>query len=250
MNKFKYSVILISYNEEEIIYQCISTIKTADPSVQIILSDGGSTDSTISIAEKENIKIINSEPGRGIQCNAGAEYADGDILLFLHSDTYLPQNAFEILDEYFSSKEVNAGTFRLSFDRENPVLSFYSKFTTFDSIFTRFGDQCIVMRKTFFDQLNGFKDWPIFEDVDILKRARKITKIHSFPAYVITSARRFEKTGAVMQQLLNFWFIIQFLLGRPPAELALMYNRKAKTICKIRRLATKRISVPIIDINS
>ncbi len=210
----KYSVVIISLNEENNIRHCIDSIRqTGRDDVQIILSDGGSRDGTLRLALNENIKIVSSLACRGTQFNKGAELAEGEVILFLHADTLLPKNAFEILDKYFKSGKVKVGTFRLAFDKENLLLSFYTKLTSFDSIFTKFGDQCITTRKDFFERLNGFKNWRLFEDVDFLRRARKLTKIYSFPASVTTSARRFEENGLVKQQVLNGWYILKFLAG-------------------------------------
>jgi rSAM/selenodomain-associated transferase 2 len=223
MSEIKYSVVIIAYNEENRLRACINSIHRARKDVQIILSDGGSTDATIKIALEENVIVVSSKPGRGIQCNAGAKLAKGSIILFLHSDTTLPANAFRLLDDYFGDSKVKIGTFRLAFDKKNPVLSIYTKFTSIDSVFTRFGDQCIVIRRNFFNQISGFNNWVLYEDVDLLRRARKLTKIYSFPASVITSSRRFEEEGIIKQQLINGWHILLFFSGKSPEELAVKY---------------------------
>jgi rSAM/selenodomain-associated transferase 2 len=233
MSEIKYSVIVIAYNEEDRIRACINSIRLAGRNVQIILSDGGSTDSTIKIALEENIEIISSKPGRGIQCNIGAQSASGNVLLFLHSDTTLPGNAFKLLAKYFINDDIKIGTFRLAFDKKNPILSWYTKFTSIDSIFTRFGDQCIVIRKDFFDQLGGFKNWVLYEDVDLLRRARKMSKIYSFPLSVVTSSRRFEEKGIIKQQLTNAWHILQFFAGKSPDDLAVKYRSLRQQYNKI-----------------
>ena len=235
----KFSVVIISINEGSKIQDCISSIKlTGKKDVQIILSDGGSNDGTIEIALNNNIKVVTSLPGRGIQFNTGAESVNGEVILFLHADTSLPADAFELLENYFRDEKVKIGTFRLSFDKNNFLLSLYSKFATIDSIFTKFGDQCIVMRRSFFKELNGFKSWPIFEDVDLLRRARKLTRIYSFPSNVITSCRKFDDAGIIKQQFLNAGYILQYLLGKPPAELFRSYynlNKTGKNILETER---------------
>jgi predicted glycosyltransferase involved in capsule biosynthesis len=110
------------------------------------------------------------------------------------------------------------------------MLSLYSKLTSIDSVFTRFGDQCIVVRKDFLNRLNGFNDWPLFEDVDLLRRARRLTRIYSLPARVTTSSRRFIKEGFIRQQLLNGLRIFQFLSGVPPYKIAGKYNTKKNEV--------------------
>lgn len=233
----KFSVVIISLNEESNIQNCISSINnTAKKDVQIILSDGGSSDKTIEIALTNKVTVVNSLPGRGVQFNAGAECANGDVILFLHSDTSLPADAFELLEKYFIDNNVKIGTFRLLFDKNNFMLSLYSKFATIDSIFTKFGDQCIVMRMNLFKELNGFKNWPIFEDVDILRRARKENRIYSFPSYVITSSRKFDESGIIKQQFLSAKYILQYLLGKSPLELFKSYyslNKARKNIIEV-----------------
>lgn len=224
MKSLKYSIIIITYNEEENISSCIASVRSAFREAQIIVSDGGSKDKTIAIAESMGTEIVMSNPGRGIQFNKGAEKAKGDILLFLHGDSKLPQNAKDILQNYFNDDEIKIGTYRLKFDSSKLIFKIYSYFTRFDSIFTRFGDTCIVVEKNFYLQLGRFKDWPLYEDVEFLRRARRKTKIYSFPAYVETSGRRFHSNGVFKQQIINGWHLIQFIFGKSPANLAEKYN--------------------------
>src|SRR5262249_18424664 len=131
---------------------------------------------------------------------------------------------FSVLTRFFQDSSVKIGTFRLSFDHPNSWLRFYAFFTRFDSMFTRFGDQCIAVRKSFFEELGGFPDWPLFEDVHFLRTARKKTRIVSFPASVVPSARRFSRIGMIRTQLLNGWLVLQYLLGVSPQKLAAQYS--------------------------
>jgi len=219
-----FSVIIPACNEQERIENTISSLRRLHPDAEIILSDGESTDETAQRAGRMSIPVVLSKRGRGIQCNAGARNASGEILLFLHADSLLPANAFPILEEYFRNPRVQIGTFRLQFDRSHWLLRAYAIFTRFDSLFTRYGDQCIVVRKSFFHALGGFPDWPLFEDVHFLRTARRRTKIVSFPAAVTTSARRFERLGILRTQWINICLFARFLLKTPPEELAKIYD--------------------------
>jgi rSAM/selenodomain-associated transferase 2/rSAM/selenodomain-associated transferase 1 len=220
-----YSVIIPTYNEEVRLRQCIDSVRRSlSTFVEIIVADGGSTDSTLAIANEAGVQVCLSDNGRGTQCDAGATIASGKILLFLHADTTLPLDALDILTRWFQDDDVQIGTFRLSFDSDDLLLRFYSIFTRFDSVFTRFGDQCIVVRKTFYDDLGGFSHWRLFEDVQLLQLARKRTIIHSFPSTVATSARRFLRRGVLRQQLHNGVSILRFLLGESPDRLAQSYD--------------------------
>ena len=168
--------------------------------------------------------VIDAPPCRGAQCNAGANQAKGGVLIFLHADTLLPTEAFNVLSNYFANHRLQIGTFRLAFDENDWLLRAYAAFTRFDSIFTSFGDKCIVVRKSFFEEIGGFPNWLLFEDVHLLRMARRRTKIFSFPATVTTSARRFLKVGTIRTQLINGWLILQYLLGVSPNKLAAQYE--------------------------
>lgn len=222
--KQKFSVIIPTYNAEKFLSQCIRSVRNAGDNCEIIVVDGASRDQTLEIACREGVTVFTAKKGRGGQLNAGAGLAGGDIFLFLHADTQLPEDAFSVLEEVFLHPEIQIGTFLMRFDREHCLLNFYSRMTKIDSLWTRFGDQCIVARKSFFDSLKGFPDWPLFEDVCFLERARKLTKIHSFPACVTTSSQRFIQNGILRQQIKNAWLMLQYLLGVPPATLSEKYD--------------------------
>lgn len=220
-----YSVIIPALNEEANIASCLNRLRSFNPRLQVIVVDGGSVDQTPLIAEKAGVQVVRSQPGRGIQCNRGAKYATGSILIFLHADTQLPENTFLFLDDFFSDPRVLIGSFRLRFDYDHWFLKLSGYCTRFDSILTRFGDQCIVVRRGFFDDLGGFPEWPLFEDVDFLRRSRRKTKIYSFPAEVITSARKFKENGPIRQQIRNGILVFKYLIGISAEQLAREYRK-------------------------
>jgi rSAM/selenodomain-associated transferase 2 len=237
----KYSVIIPTLNEAKYIQPTIQRIQDLNGSAQIIFADGESSDETVQLCQKAKAEVVFSKRGRGSQCNAGAQKASGDVLLFLHADTLLPHNAFELMTNYFSNEHINIGTFRLSFDSLNLTLRFYCWFTKFDSIFTRFGDQCIVIRKSFFNEIGGFPDWPLFEDVHLLRLARQRTSVISFPSRVITSARRFKTRGIIRTQMLNGLLLVLYLFGVSPTLLANWYTIKNPPNLKLQSLQKKMI---------
>lgn len=239
----KFTIIIPTLNEAKFIQTTIQRIRDLNESAQIIVADGESSDKTVQLCQKAKVQVVFSKRGRGSQCNAGAKKASGDILLFLHADTLLPENAFELLFNYFSNKQINIGTFRLSFDSPNPMLRFYCTFTKFDSMFTTFGDQCIVVRKSFFNEIGGFPDWPLFEDVHLLRLARHRTKIISFPSKVITSARRFKARGIIKTQLVNGFLLLLYLFGVSPALLANWYAIKNPQKLKVQSIQKKMIRI-------
>ena len=221
-----FSVIIPSLNEAETIEKCVESVQASAPEAEIIIVDGGSDDTTLMLAHRAGARTVLSAPGRGIQANAGAAVAEGDILIFLHADTVLPSNAFALLRRYFQKPKIQIGTFRLTFDRSHWLFSLYTFLSRFDCVFTTFGDQCIVIRRRFFHDLGGFPDWPLFEDVRLLQKARARTTVHSFPAPITTSSRRFEREGIIRQSLRNGWYVLQYLMGVSPEALAEKYERQ------------------------
>lgn len=219
----KISVIIPTLNEAPSLAATLDRVRTALPEAELIVADGGSTDGTPGIARVHGAKLVTAPRGRGRQLAAGAEAAHGHLLLFLHADTLLPPDTAEVLARAFADDRTQIGSFRLRFDRAGWFLHSCGWFTRFDSVFTRFGDQGIVVRRDFYGQLGGFPAWPLFEDVELLRRARRITRVVSFPAAVTTSSRRFQRGGHLRQQWRNGWLLCRFLAGASPHALAAEY---------------------------
>ncbi len=215
----KYSIIIPSLNEEKFLSAVLKNIKKFTEEIEIILSDGGSTDNTIKIAEKLGVKVCSGKKGKGVQMNRAAESSNGEVLIFLHADTFLPDDAFYLINKFFFSQKIDIATFKMKFDSENILMKIYSWFTKFDSIFTTFGDQVIVVRRSFFNELGRFPNLLIFEDVEFFRKARKSKKIYKLPSFVTTSARRFKKKGILKTQLLNGLYILGYLVGINPDKI-------------------------------
>ena len=218
------SVIIPALDEAERITGTLNAVRACLPEAELIVADGGSRDATRELATRAGARVISCARGRGLQCAAGAASARGDLLLFLHADTLLPPDAAAVLARCFARPEVQLGTFRLTFDDGGAFLRACAWLTRFDSVFTRFGDQGIAVRRAFYERLGGFPPWPLFEDVELLRRARRLTRVWSFPAAVKTSARRFQRRGVVRQQLQNASLLLRFLAGTPPERLAAEYR--------------------------
>lgn len=218
------SVIIPTYNEATCIAATLAHTRRLLPEAEIIVADGGSQDGTLESVTKAGVRLVPASRGRGPQCRAGAAAATGRLLLFLHADTTLPANAAEVLTTAFARPEVQIGTFRLAFDEPTWFLRACAWCTRLDSVFTRFGDQGIAIRRDFYESLGGLPAWPLFEDVELLRRARRRTRVWSFPAVVTTSARRFHRRGPLRQQMQNGRLLLRFLLGTSPEKLAAEYR--------------------------
>ncbi|KAA6186288.1 glycosyl transferase family 2 [Thiohalocapsa marina] len=171
-----------------------------------------------------DLRRLTAERGRGTQCRAGAESAAGNLLLFLHDDTRLPEDAEAVIRRAFEDPSIGAACFRLAFDRRHWLLGIYGWLSRFETLFTTFGDQAMVVRRELYDAVGGFPDWPLFEDVELARRLRRRTRIRKLPQRVVTSAERFEKRGMLRQQFGNGWLMLRFLLGASPTRLAAHYE--------------------------
>lgn len=220
-----FSVVVPALNEERFITGTVRHLFAMNPGVEVVVADGGSSDGTVQMAWDAGARVIQGRFGRGRQMNAGAAETAGDVLIFLHADTRLPANAFSLLQVAFARPQMQVGTFRLGFDERHWLLALYTFFSRFDSLLTTFGDQCVVIRRTFFYDLGEFPDWPLFEDVALLQVARRKTRVHSFPAQVVTSARRFRRGGIIRHSLRNAWYVAQYLAGVSPHRLAARYEQ-------------------------
>ncbi len=112
------SIIIPTLNEEKVLKKTIESVLIQPNKLEIIISDGGSTDNTLNIAKKY-AKIVNSKKGRGIQMNSGTKFANGDILLFLHADTILPKNATKKIKKILKDKTIIAGRFHKNITAQN-----------------------------------------------------------------------------------------------------------------------------------
>jgi rSAM/selenodomain-associated transferase 2 len=218
----KVSVIVPVLNEAQNILATLVSVKRQQGDFEIIVVDGGSTDTTVTIA-REHALVISSERGRGKQMNAGARQAGGDVLLFLHADSALHPDALRSLSQTLEDRRVVGGTFTLRFDADGCLLKAYAFFTRFKFRFFHYGDQGIFVRRGVFAQLGGFAEIPLMEDVDFLGRLRKMGRVALIKLPVTTSARRFLKRGLIRQQLMNFFLVVMYMLGVRPETLSKLY---------------------------
>jgi rSAM/selenodomain-associated transferase 2 len=218
----KVSVIIPALNESENIRTTLLSVKQQEGDFEVIVVDGGSSDDTKAIA-KAHAQVIPSEPGRAIQMNAGARLASGEVLLFLHADSSLHPYALGALRQALTVSQTVGGTFTLRFDTNRFLLRLYAFFTRLKFRYFHYGDQGIFVRRATFEQLGGFKEMPLMEDIDFLLRLRKQGRVALIQLPVTTSARRFVKQGLVRQQLLNGFLLTLYRLGVKPEILAKWY---------------------------
>lgn len=205
----KVSVIIPTYNEEKTIHSTLENLFTKQAPEEVIVVDGGSIDKTVSIAS-EWTTVLESEKGRAFQMNVGAHHATGDVFLFLHADTKLPDNGLNLIRDEIQ-KGVKAGRFRMKFATRQWLLRFYELYTRFH--FFSYGDQGFFVHRDLFEALGGFREDVPFEDIDFYKRLRQSTKPTIIKRPVITSARRFGGIGYLKQKFINLFLVGLYYVG-------------------------------------
>ncbi|MBM4067072.1 MAG: glycosyltransferase [Planctomycetes bacterium] len=221
----KISVIVPTLNEESHIEKTLLSVIKQEGDYEVCVVDGGSTDNTVAIAKKYAC-VISSKRGRAIQMNAGAKLCKGDILLFLHADTFLPDNGFREIRKRMRDEAVAGGSFYIAFDTDNFILRCVSFITKFNFRLFHFGDQGIFVRRDIFQSLRGYKEMPIMEDYDFYKRLGNMGKVILIRMPVVSSARRFIRKGVIRQLLINKFVVLAYWVGLDIQTIKRFYDDK------------------------
>ncbi len=225
------SVIIPTLNEAENILQTLERVGDI-PDGEVIVVDGGSKDGTVKMAEEWGARVVRSEPGRGRQMDRGAAEAYGDILLFLHADTLLPEDFQLLIREAMSDPLTAGGAFTWKVDSPGLFLRWIERTVAWRTRLFRlpYGDQAIFVNSALFRELDGYASIPLMEDVDLVRRLKKYGDIISLDAPVTTSARRYERFGPVRTTLRNKVIFFGYYLGiRPDRLVKWYYGRSSDT---------------------
>ncbi len=197
---------------------------------ELILVDGGSTDEGPALAVPLVDKLVRSPAGRAAQMNAGAAQASGDVLLFLHVDTRLPEGAIALLQQAFVQPAVQWGRFDVQLSGTHPAFRLIETMINLRSRVSGVatGDQALFLRAGLFHAIGGFPAIPLMEDVAITKTLRRLSRPLCLRERVTTSSRRWEQHGIVRTVLLMWWLRLLYVFGVSPARLRDMYSNKKR----------------------
>jgi len=194
--------------------------------VQLIVADGGSSDGTSALALAAGSKVINASRGRALQMNAGAQQADAGVLLFLHADTLLPEDADRLIAQALADGSAVWGRFDVRIAGQSPMLLVVAALMNLRSRWSGIatGDQAIFMTRAAFDAVGGFPAQPLMEDIEISRRLRRLSRPACLRAKVLTSGRRWETRGVWRTVLLMWRLRFAYWRGAAPEHLAELYR--------------------------
>ena len=220
------SVVIPVLREEACINDAVRRIRAMDGGVEIIAVDGSADGGTIKALTDDGVKGLRSAQGRARQMNKGAAEALGDVLLFLHADTELPPRAFQKISSLLDDGHLVGGAFDLEIGHKGIPFRVIERVASGRSRLTRipYGDQAIFLRRDYFLKVGGFREMPIMEDVDLMRRVKRARgRICFIDDRVRTSARRWKREGIVRCTLRNWTIMLRYLLGASPEKLAKRY---------------------------
>ncbi len=226
----KISIIVPVYNEQEILQDFLTKLTSRvdqDLIQEIILVDGGSTDSTPEIAKSFDITFLQSpHKGRAIQMNYGANLAKGDILHFIHADSIPPVNFCSSILKAISAR-TQAGCFMSKFDLPHWFLRLGNYFSFLPFWFCRGGGQTLFITKLLFDKLGGYNEkMRIMEEYDLITRIKRISRFRVIRRFVLTSARDYRKHGPMRLQFIYMKLFRMYARGASQDVMLSYLNEK------------------------
>lgn len=220
----KVSVVIPTLNEASRIASAIDRAWSAGAG-EVIVCDGGSHDETVRLARRCDCQVLQTHKGRAVQQNAGAKLATGEVLLFLHVDTWLEAVAVSQICKAMECERVAAGAFRQQIDASAAIYRWLERGNAMRACVFRlpFGDQGIFVRRNVFESLGRFPDVALMEDVQLSRRLRRYGQVVLLPGPLHVSARRWQRHGVVRQTLRNWALLLAERLGVSSSRLAALY---------------------------
>ena len=216
------SVIIPTLNAEADLGTCLERMTEAD---EILVVDGGSSDRTVAVAERAGARLIFAPRGRGIQLRAGAEAARGDWLLFLHADTLPSRGWHQAVETHIAARPHRAACFRFRLSARAWQARAIEKAVTarVRLLGLPYGDQGLLISRRLYHQVGGYRDLPLMEDVDLVRRIGR-RRLALLDADAFTSAARWRRDGWLHRSARNLGCLALYRLGVSPERIARLYG--------------------------
>jgi rSAM/selenodomain-associated transferase 2 len=219
-------VVIPALDEAANVAAAIASVR--DDAHEVLVVDGGSSDDTIDRARRAGAQVLLSERGRGVQLAAGASAAGGAWLCFLHADTTLAPGWADAVRA--QPPRVVGGAFRLAITARGGGYRLVEAMVAWRCRLLRlpFGDQAIFVRRLAYAASGGFAPLPLFEDVDLVRRLRRLGPLAFPPQQARTSARRWQRHGLLRTTLVNWGLLLAWQFGVPGSRLARIYTPRGE----------------------
>ncbi|MEN9573630.1 MAG: hypothetical protein RL514_1485 [Verrucomicrobiota bacterium] len=222
------SIVIPTLNEAAELPETLRRLRAVPEVKEVIIADGGSRDDTVKLAVAAGCVVVNCAAGRGRQLRAGAERAAGEVILFLHADTWVPPDAGRALLACLARPEVVAGGFYKVFRDPPSWLVRGSRFKCWWRLLVArrvMADQGIFLRRETLARIGGVPEVPLMEEFELCQRLRPLGRIALADATVVTSARKFRKLGVLRTYALMWQVTVGYYRGVPLEELRRLYER-------------------------
>jgi rSAM/selenodomain-associated transferase 2 len=195
---------------------------------EILIADRGDCPETSRAFEAIGARTVGGAGSRGLRLDRAARQARGEILFFVHSDSLPPENALSLIAAALATGAV-AGAFSLAYEETTPALSWIAWWANLRSrrLGLPFGDQGLFCRREAYEESGGFRDLPVCDDVDIVRRVKRVGRLVVLPEKSVTSPRRYRENGSLRQVLLNWLVLAGYFAGVAPEKLERWYRGKS-----------------------
>ncbi|MDK3074365.1 TIGR04283 family arsenosugar biosynthesis glycosyltransferase [Sedimentitalea sp. JM2-8] len=222
------SVVVPTLNAEDGLPDCLSALiegLTAGLIRELIVTDGGSSDHTLRIAEAAGAEIVTGAASRGGQLRRAVACARGAWILVLHADTELEPGWARAVKDHLETGQGQSACFRLAFRERGFWPGWVAGWANFRSslVSLPYGDQGLLMTRSAYERAGGYPDQPLMEDVALVRALPRPLLI--LPVRAFTSARRYRQAGWLRRGARNLWTLTRYLCGADPVALARDYRR-------------------------
>lgn len=219
------TIIIPALNEQAGIETFLQDLQLLRPQCELLLVDGGSDDHTVALAQPYVDNVYYAERGRAVQMNRGAAMACAPILVFLHADTYLPEDAISQIQKAINSG-YQWGRFDVQLTGDHVLLKCVAWLMNIRSRWSGIatGDQSIFVVRALFEQQGGYANIALMEDIELSARLKKVSKPLCARSKVTSSGRRWLSFGIVRTIALMWWLRVQYFIGAKPERLARLYK--------------------------